>query len=99
MFVGIGRERVDLAELELEQIQLALALRGELAAAPPGVARSARMLRDGARAQLQSLALLGAAEAVEDLQLGRRERELAVLVLAVEGEQHAGDVAQVGDRA
>ena len=34
---------------------------------------------------------------VEDLQLGAGERQLAVLVLAVEGEQRAAEVAQVGD--
>ena len=40
----------------------------------------------------------GTAEAVEDPQLRRGERELAVLVLAVERQQRAADVAQVGRR-
>ena len=39
-----------------------------------------------------------AAEAVQDLQLRRGEHELAVLVLAVERQQRAADVAQVGRR-
>ncbi len=45
----------------------------------------------------EALALPRRTEPVEDLQLGRRERQLAVLVLAVEGQQHARDLAQVGD--
>jgi hypothetical protein len=44
------------------------------------------------------IGLLGAAEAVEDVELRGGERQLAVLVLAVEGQQRATDVAQFGRR-
>ncbi len=41
--------------------------------------------------------MLGAAEGVEDLQLGARESQLAVLVLAVEGDEPRAVLAQLGD--
>ena len=40
----------------------------------------------------------GSAERVQELQLGGAEHQLAVLVLAVEGEQPAAELLQVGDR-
>ncbi len=40
--------------------------------------------------------VLGPGEAIEDLQLGRSDRQLAVLVLAIEGEQAAAEQLQVG---
>ena len=40
--------------------------------------------------------VLGAGETVEDLQLGRGDRQLAVLVLAEEGEQAPAEQLQVG---
>src|SRR4051794_37263885 len=42
--------------------------------------------------------MLGPAEAVQDLELCRRQRQLAVLVLAVEGEQSAAERLQVRGR-
>ena len=40
----------------------------------------------------------GGTDLVEHLQLGARQDQLAVLVLAVEGDQAPADVAQVADR-
>ncbi len=97
MFSGVRRERVDLCELELEQVQLALALRGELAELLQALLRRAHA-RELSRAQIEALALRGAGEIVEDLQLGGLERQLAVLMLSVEGEQRARDVTQIGER-
>ena len=45
---------------------------------------------------LAQLQVLGPGEAVEDLQLGRGDRQLAVLVLAEEGEQPPAEQLQVG---
>ena len=41
--------------------------------------------------------MVARAKAVEDLQLGRGQRQLAMLVLSVEGEQRTADLAQIGD--
>src|SRR6202035_1399520 len=82
--------------LVLEQVELALARACEL----PNVLEP-RLYRPGLlippRALPQAHRLLGSAQIVEDLQLGGREHELAVLVLSVEGEQPAADVPQDGD--
>ena len=78
--------RLDLAQLPLEQVELAVARTGELAQRlelglqVPG-ARERRRERGAA------LRLLGAAEAVEDVELRRGQRQAPVLVLAVEREQ------------
>ena len=51
----------------------------------------------GVGAQAQTRGLSGPAQAVEDLQLGAREGQLAVLVLTVEGDEPGPEVAQLGD--
>ena len=70
------------------------------ARARPRASRAARA-RDGARrshgprgSRAEALKVLRAGEAVEDLELRRGERQLAVLVLAVEGEQRASRAAR-----
>jgi hypothetical protein len=93
----VGCERIDLSQLVLEQPELALALSGELAQAVHALLQQLR-LRVGLRACPQVLVVPCGAQRVEDLQLGAGQRELAVLVLSVEGEQRAADVAQLSDR-
>ena len=88
---------LDLLELPHQQVELAIArarARLQLIQRRLGRARLGVRLRAGRAA----LRLLRPAEAVEDVQLRGGERELAVLVLAVEGQQRAADVAQVGRR-
>ena len=88
---------VDLAELEVEQVEVAIAraralaqrleLAGQLAHACVR-RRERRRARRAARP----------AEAVEQLELGARHRELAVLVLSEERHQRAPQLAEVGGR-
>src|SRR5947208_12010121 len=58
-------------------------------------------LRAAGRTGPQALVVLGAAKAVEQLELGGRDRELAMLVLAVEAHERSADVPHLahGDRA
>ena len=85
---------VDLLELVGEQVAVAVARAGagpqrvELAAQPADA-----RVRGGEALALGQVA--GAAEAVEDLELRGGQHELAVLVLAVEGEQPPAELAQV----
>ena len=67
MLALVGRRGVDLGELELEQVELALARAGELAQLLQPLAAGAALsrVRLGARAQAQRL--LGAAQLVEQL--------------------------------
>ena len=94
----VGRiDRLDLGELEREQVELPLPSARELselvgASAPPRTRRVAR----GPFAQLS---LLGPGEGVEDVELGGGQHQLAVLVLAVEGEQRAAELTKVRDVA
>ena len=81
----VGCEGVDLAQLELEQVELALALAGELAQLLEPLPRARACSRERRAQAAQARGLLGAAEPVEDLELGAGEGQLAVLVLAVEG--------------
>ena len=88
---------LDLLELPHQQVELAIAR------ARPGLQLIQRRLgRAGLGVRLgagrAALRLLRPAEAVEDAQLRGGERELAVLVLAVERQQRAAHVAQVGRR-
>src|SRR5205085_183614 len=83
-----------LGELVLEQVELPVAGARELAQAVE-LRLQARRLGECGCACAQAFTLLRPADAVEDLQLGRRQRELAMLVLAVESEQARADVAQV----
>ena len=86
------RKRVDLLDLEREQVEVAIARPGELAQRRDftlerehaRVARGELRARDGG---------LGAGEAVEQLELRRCDRQLAVLVLSVEREQPRAEVA------
>ena len=91
------RRAVDLRELPLEQVQLAVARAGALAQLlqPRGKRPLAAI---GRAVGLAARRLLGPREPVQDLQLGRGQRELAVLVLAVEREQRGARVPQVGRR-
>ncbi len=92
-----GVECLDLVDLEGQQVQIADARAGALAQL--GQRRlelpHARVRRAEAPAQRQ---LVAAAEAVEQVELGRGEREAAVLVLAEEGDQAAAERLQVGRR-
>ena len=73
LVLGLIRvQRVDLAELVLEQVELALALGGELGELDQPPLELARMSVGGG-AGSQARGLLGAAEVVEDLQLGAAE--------------------------
>ena len=81
-----GLELLDLAQLVGEQVELALARARALAK----LLQPARRLAGrgvGGRTGGASLRLLGAGEGVERVELGGGQRELAVLVLAVEGQQ------------
>ncbi len=98
MLVLVGSERVDLLELVLEQVELALSLRGELGQLRQSRLEQAR-LRESVRTRPQARLVLGVAEAVEDLQLRARKSQLAMLVLTVEREQRARDVAQLCERS
>ena len=77
---------VDLGELVLEQVELALARRGELAQGVE-LRGKATDFCEGLGAGAQAQRVIGATERVEDLELGAREGQLAVLVLAVEGDR------------
>ena len=96
--LGLARGgALDLLELPHQQVELAVARAGarlQLLQRRLGRARLGVRLR----ARRAALRLLRPAEAVEDVELRGGERELAVLVLAVEGQQRAADVAQVGRR-
>ena len=91
----VRRHLLDLGQLVAVEVEvalpraLALAQLGQLGGQPPALAVRLAV----APPQLQ---VLGAGEAVEDLQLGRGDRQLAVLVLAEEGEQPAAEQLQVG---
>ena len=88
---------LDLGELEVEQVELALARAGALLQlGERGLRLARRRVRRGDLGAPRELGV--AAEAVEDLELGAGERELAVLVLAVERDERLGELAQVGDR-
>ena len=84
----LGRGGVDLRQLVLEQVELALARAGELAQGLE-LARERPHLRECLGAGAQAQRVVGAAEVVEQLQLGGGDRELAVLVLTVEGDERS----------
>jgi hypothetical protein len=90
-------ERLDLAELKLEQVELALARARQLAE-PRELAASLADRSPGRGAGRATRRLLDAAGAVEDVELCRGEHQLAVLVLAVERQQFAGQLAQLANR-
>ena len=96
--LGLARlGALDLLELPHQQVELAVArARTRLQLLQRALGRP--RVGVGGRARGAALDLGRAAEAVEDVELGGGERELAVLVLAVERQQRAADVAQVGRR-
>ena len=87
--------RLDLRELELEQVELALAGAGTLAQLVERAPR-ARGPPHARPRPPRAARLLGPAGGVEHLELGGGEREPAVLVLPVEGDERLGELAQVG---
>ena len=78
-----------------EQVEVPVARAGALAQLHQLVLELAHARVSGGEAFAQR-ELLAAAEAVEQVELGRRERQAAVLVLAEEGNQPAAELAQVG---
>ena len=97
LLVGVGLGGVDLGELEAEHVELTLAraLAGAKLAELADEGRD-RVMRLAVGAAGGEVGLAG--EPVEDLELGRAERQATVLVLAVEGEQAAAERPQVGGR-
>ena len=89
-----GRHALDLVELEREQIELALAAGGQLAQLRLAFLDPADP-RIRPPNELAQRDLVAPAVGVEDVELDRREHQLAVLVLTVEREQHAAELAQV----
>src|SRR5580692_9394089 len=92
----IGRNGVDLGQLILEQTELAVALGGKLTQAVQPLLQLPRPSK-GQRACLQPRDMLIRAQAVEDLQLSGGQRELSMLVLPVERQQRAADLAQLAN--
>jgi hypothetical protein len=80
----------------IEQVALALACAGELLQRLE-LRLQAHGLLEGIRTCAQPAGLLGTAALVEQLELGPRDRELAVLVLAVKGHELGAQVTQLGD--
>src|SRR5262249_22720481 len=85
---GLG----DLGELELQQLELALARFRKLVQALE-LSLQAYGLVVGVGAGAQSRGVLGAAGLVQELQLGGGDREPAVLVLPVEGKEPRAEIA------
>ena len=88
MLLLAGSGGVDLGQLVLEQVELALARAGELAQLLE-LALKARALGERLRAGPQAQARARARRSRRGSQLGGRQRQLAVLVLAVEGDERA----------
>src|SRR5204862_4856245 len=94
----LGRpERLDLLDLEAEQVEVAVAVARLLAQGLELAAQLAHARVDR-RKLIPRGELVPAAEAVEELQLGGGHRQAAVLVLAEEGDEPAAELAQVGRR-
>ena len=92
-----GVHPFDLAQLELEQVELALACSGELG---KSFEVRARVAQGGPRrlTRCAPQRLHGPARAVQDLELRRGEHQAPVLVLAVERQQPGGQLAELADR-
>ena len=88
---------VDLAQLPLEQVQLTIARSGALLELVQALSEPSFAQIDLA-VGLAAAGLLGAGEAVEDLELRRVQHQLAALVLAVERQQRRARLAQIGGR-
>src|SRR5829696_3632894 len=93
----IRLRRLDLLQLVAEDVEVALA--GSLPLPDPGEL-SLDPQRLGIRLSVgpSSLQVLLAGESVERLELRARQRQLAVLVLPVEGEEPSAEHPQVGRR-
>ena len=95
---SLGSELLDLLDLEREQVEVAIARAGALAQ----LAQLALQPRARARARRpgrsRSAQMLGAAEAVQQLQLRRGERQPPVLVLAEERDHAPAQRLQVRGR-
>ena len=93
----VGRDGLDLGQLEAQQVEVALARAlalgelGELALEPG-------RLGVGGPVAGSAFEVGVAGEPVEHLELSRRQRQPPVLVLAVEGEQSRAERPQVGGR-
>jgi hypothetical protein len=95
LLLGVGARGLDLLELEAQQVEIALAR--ALALAQLGELNLDRRHLGVRLAVLAApLEVRSARKAVEDLELRGAEGQLAVLVLAVEGEQPRPERAQVG---
>ena len=93
--VAIGRGPLDLVELEPQEVDVPFASPLAQLELLPLPAQRADPGVDVAIAG-EEREVLGAGEAVEDLRLGGGEGELAVFVLAVEGEEPGTERPQVG---
>ncbi len=97
LLAGIRGGRLDLRQLEAKQVEVplpcsfALAQLGQLT-------RQRHHLGVGVAVAAPALKLLGAGEAVEDLELRRGQHQPAVLVLPVEGQQPGAERPQVARR-
>ncbi len=96
LFLARGH-RLDLFELEAEQIELSVPRpRGADKLGGPLLQRThALVRRTDASAKLE---LTGAAMPVEHVELGAREHQLAVLVLSVEGQQPPAELLEIAHR-
>ncbi len=91
----VGRHLLDLRQLVAVEVEVALAR--AVALAQLGQLRlQPAALAVGLAVAVAQLQVLGPGEAVEHLHLGRGDRQLAVLVLAVEGEQATAEQLQLG---
>ncbi len=97
LFVLARRGGLDLVELEGDQVELSITRPGQLLELRDSVAQITCLLVSGSD-PLPALELRGAAVAVEDVELRRRDHQLPVLVLPVEREQTAPELPQVPDR-
>ncbi len=92
-----GLDALDLVDLERQQVELALPRPGPLAQLLERRVQVAQVApRVGAFGPARRLR--GAAEPVEQVELRTGQRQLAMLVLAVERQQPVGQLAQVADR-
>ena len=97
LLLGIGRRRVDLAELVTEQVQISLP--GAVA-----LAQDLELAGEGADVGVRRAVLIAeldlriAAETIEHGRLSCGKGQLAVLVLPVEGEEPRAKRTQIGGR-
>ena len=96
---SLGLERLDLLDLEARAGRgRGRACRPARAAPSSSAARARARARGRPPSRARSSSCVAPAEAVEQVELGRGERQPAVLVLAEEGDQPPAELAQVGRR-